>query len=154
MTMLFTTAEERQDYFDKLETGEFVVEYGAAMAHARGVPASVWYDRNALKDDCAQLMLYEVQRYLTEQGVKHEIVLSDINHTSAFTEYFDHARTEPENELERGMVNFIAGYQPNLVKRALNSRKQAHVAVAEEIQRRFDDAGYWGMGPRKRRQEG
>ncbi len=94
---LFTTEQERQEYFLRLESDSCSVEFGAAMEHAISTNLGAWGSEEELKRDCAEIMKAEVIKFSQQDrwslfSFGNEPTIHQVMTDSAFSVWFDHAR--------------------------------------------------------------
>lgn len=143
--MKFSTRSDRREVLDRLDANPISATYGDAMAHAASAQLGFFGDREALRRDCAMLMLAEVRKLLAERNVQLEVVLNDVLCARSFRLHYDHARHPMEDEVEA-----MVGKSLPPVPRPPSG--PAHVAVADEIVDRLHTAEYWSQTARARKE--
>lgn len=143
--MQFTTADERSDYFLRLENPEYgpewTPEYGAAMEHASTVKLGLWGDTSMLQEDCARIFIGELKRFGIEHGIRDlETRFSPSilwAKSGAFRAAFRAARIVIDGQTNNALASIIPAAPKNNRETLTDEEREALVDLHEKVLRDF-----------------
>lgn len=114
--MLFTSPTGRRQFFQQADDDPATVSYGDAVRHLAGVQLGLWSDTEALRNDVARILSYEVANYSREAGNPARVTADLVRGTDAFREAFEAGLAPARRTL--GQLVYTLGRQdgnPDLV---------------------------------------
>ena len=139
--MQFTTAEERESYFDRMEETEWEPEYGSAMEHASTVRLGLWGDSAALMGDCATIFCGELRRFCAENGIRNrESFFSKrllTQRSDTFRRAFRAARVVVDGKAHNDLAGIIEALQPDARTELNDDERESLIDLHEKVLREF-----------------
>lgn len=141
--MQFDTADGRERYFGRAQRDVTSVPLGAAFSHAASTNLGAWGSETALREDCAQIMAFEVSHLARRRGVEltGPVSKEDVLRTNAFQAAFESARHGPDAILQdlvtsMGVQGRLGRHEGREPRGPRISVENAHQVVFDELVQR------------------
>lgn len=100
-----STPDQIRGYIEQCQVDEKHAEFGFAMKWVEDMKMGIWGNNDALQEDAAEMLLFEVKKLASKNGLfLFRVTPEHIRRTKAFKEAFDFARQKNKMQTAAALI--------------------------------------------------